>query len=913
MRMLTSVSHALQPLARKLPFLIAALLCVVVGTYGSLVTRELRHASEAAAGQRLEFAAQRLASLLVESTAGMRMDLRRLAADTTVRAALERPSTKSADAVTGLLGSARQGSTQQVSRALWTARCELVSATGLLKNNAALAPCPGADAAFSADASSRERVEPLVAYGDTVLYTTTIPVLRASRDTAGYLVQVRSAVGGQAGGGISGLIGKDATVLLGNQTGAPVWTNFATRTEGPPPSALRGVATTYTPPGGSPRFGVALNIAATPWTVWVEMPKNTVMAAHQDTIWNLLIIALVCIAVGVLGAWAVSRRVTRPLGELTRAAEDIAAGNYGRRLTTTRDDELGQLMTSFNRMSEHVATANRELSHQAEELEHHFREAQDLAHELEISNQELIDAAEETLSAQLERSLAQSLLDEVLTQAPVGIAMFDEDLRYVRLNKALAAMNELPLPEHIGRTPDELPQQLCTISEKDLAMVVATGQTLSNLDATCVTQGKKRHWVTSYFPVRGEKGKVTGAGAIVLDMTTHADLESKLLQAQKMEAVGRLAGGVAHDFNNLLTVISSYSEMALETLSPDDSLYADMNEIRSSADRASRLTRQLLAFSRKQVLQPQVIDLNRVATDMDRMLRRLIGEDIVFSLDLATDLAEVCADPGQIEQVLMNLVLNGRDAMPNGGRLVIRTRNVSFSSALTLDATTVPPGEYVALSVSDTGTGMGDDTKSHLFEPFFTTKEAGLGTGLGLATVYGIVKQSGGEVHVHTEPGKGSTFITFLPRLLKRPGRHSMPGVVSDVSFTGSETILLVEDDTALRNLASRILTRAGYFVLEAKSGAAAIELGTTYPGTIDLLLTDVVMPHQSGRVVGERVSALRPGICVLFMSGYTDDDVMRRGVSTSHTEFLQKPFTPEQLTRRIREVLDSRLVRLAG
>jgi two-component system, cell cycle sensor histidine kinase and response regulator CckA len=435
--------------------------------------------------------------------------------------------------------------------------------------------------------------------------------------------------------------------------------------------------------------------------------------------------------------------------------------------------------------------------------------------------------------------------------------------------------------------------------------VLATGETLAEQRSSGAVQSdSKRNWLTNYFPVRGALGEVTGAGVIVLDTTARKELEAQLLQSQKMDAVGRLAGGVAHDFNNLLTVISSYSQMALETLREGEPLHADMQEIRTSADRAARLTRQLLAFSRKQIMQPQVLDLNRVAMEMERMLRRLIGDDVVLALALAQDLGDVTADPGQIEQVVMNLVLNARDAMPDGGRLEISTANVTVREG-TLGDASLPSGNYVTLRVRDTGTGMSEDTKTHLFEPFFTTKDTGKGTGLGLSIVYGIVKQSGGEILVHSESGRGSTFIVCLPRVTSPQLGVARNDIPTGRVAGGSETILLVEDDGALRALALRVLRDAGYVVLEAGGASEAIELGRSYPGEIHLLLTDVVMPQASGRIVGERLQAQRPNVRVLFMSGYTDDVIFKRGVQAAEANFLEKPFTPDQLTRRIRELLD--------
>ncbi|HEX5972103.1 MAG TPA: ATP-binding protein [Gemmatimonadaceae bacterium] len=385
-------------------------------------------------------------------------------------------------------------------------------------------------------------------------------------------------------------------------------------------------------------------------------------------------------------------------------------------------------------------------------------------------------------------------------------------------------------------------------------------------------------------------------------------LEAQFLQAQKMEAVGRLAGGIAHDFNNLLTVIASYSSMALESLRVDDPLHADMKEIRGAAERAARLTRQLLAFSRKQVMRPEMLDLTSMARDMERMLQRLIGEDVTLELKLEPELGIICADPGQVEQVIMNLVVNARDAMPNGGHLVIETSNVAFSTELSMTELGRPAGEYVLLSVTDTGTGMSEATQANLFEPFFTTKGAGVGTGLGLSTVYGIVKQSGGDIHVRSELGRGTSFRIYFPRAEEREMRHTREMPVPRVSLAGTETILLVEDDASLRQLTARVLRDAGYEVLAPMTPTEAVLAGTHHEGTVDLLLTDVVMPQMTGRTVAELLVQQKPGLKVLYMSGYTDDDVVRRGVLATDTEFLQKPFTPTELLRQVRAVLDGRM-----
>jgi PAS domain S-box-containing protein len=389
------------------------------------------------------------------------------------------------------------------------------------------------------------------------------------------------------------------------------------------------------------------------------------------------------------------------------------------------------------------------------------------------------------------------------------------------------------------------------------------------------------------------------------DVTERRSLEEQLRQAQKMEAVGRLAGGIAHDFNNLLTAITGYSDLTLRQLPEESALRRSVEEIKKAGERAAGLTRQLLAFSRKQVLQPVVLDLNEVVRETEKMLRRLIGEDVELRAALEPGLGSVRADPGQVEQVLMNLAVNARDAMPRGGKLTIGTENVYLDEGYADYHVSVAPGRYVMLAVSDTGTGMDDGTLSRIFEPFFTTKDQGKGTGLGLSTVYGIVKQSGGYIWVYSEVGQGTTFKIYLPRLdAGAEGYRQTPEPAEGLG--GTETILLAEDDKMVRAMTRLILSDHGYRVLAAANGAAALSICERTEEPIHLLLTDVVMPGMSGRELADRLARLRPEMKVLFMSGYTDDAIIHHGVLDEGVNFLQKPFAPDALTRKVREVLGS-------
>lgn len=384
------------------------------------------------------------------------------------------------------------------------------------------------------------------------------------------------------------------------------------------------------------------------------------------------------------------------------------------------------------------------------------------------------------------------------------------------------------------------------------------------------------------------------------------ETEEQLRQSQKLESVGQLAGGIAHDFNNLLTVIGGYTDLLLMGDKLDEPVREKMAEVRKAAERASSLTRQLLAFSRKQVLKPEVLDLNLLIEGTGKILRRLIGEDIEVTTKLRSDVGKIMADPGQIEQVVINLVLNARDAMPSGGKIMLETAQVELDREYADMRIAVKPGHYVMLAVSDTGTGMPAEVQKHIFEPFFTTKEVGKGTGLGLSMIYGIVKQSGGNIWVYSELGKGTTFKVYLPLVISKAAEVALSGETPHVSTVkATETILLVEDEAMVRKLAADILRAKGYQVLAAKNGDEAREICKTHPHTIHLLLTDVIMPRMNGKEVAEMVRSFQPEIEVVYMSGYTDDIIVHHGVLDAGTNFIEKPFTAEVLTRKVHEVLN--------
>ncbi|HXU22276.1 MAG TPA: PAS domain S-box protein [Verrucomicrobiae bacterium] len=430
---------------------------------------------------------------------------------------------------------------------------------------------------------------------------------------------------------------------------------------------------------------------------------------------------------------------------------------------------------------------------------------------------------------------------------------------------------------------------------------ISWGEKVEQLQTVRVKKdGTKVHISLSVSSIKDANGKIVGASAIARDITETKHLEEMFLQAQKMEAVGRLAGGVAHDFNNLLGVIIGYSDIVEGRLKEDDPVRAKVLQIKKAGQGAARLTRQLLAFSRQQILDSRILDLNSVVTDVQKMLQRLIGADVEMVTSLCPDLAPMKADQGQIEQVIMNLIVNSRDAMPDGGTLTIETSNVELDALYVQSHPELTAGSFVMLAVTDTGTGIDPEIQKHIFEPFFTTKEQGKGTGLGLSTVYGVVKQSGGSISVSSEVGRGTTFRIYLPQTHAVAERDS---VESKRLFEGTETVLVVEDEESLRKLTCEMLLENHYSVLEASNGFEAHEISQLHEGPIHLLLTDVVMPRISGPSLAKSLVARHPNMKVLYMSGYMNSSVVQE-LAISGSEFLQKPFTSDTLTRKVREIL---------
>jgi two-component system cell cycle sensor histidine kinase/response regulator CckA len=576
-----------------------------------------------------------------------------------------------------------------------------------------------------------------------------------------------------------------------------------------------------------------------------------------------LFLALLGIGLSLVLGLFVSRAITRPLVHLLQGTRTISAGNLDYRISIRGGDEIRGLADSFNSMVESLQARTVQLV----ESERRYRLMTERVNDIIFTLDE--NGMITFLSTRLEA------ITGYVPAAYVGTFIVDR-LPAHEQESARAILRELLEGEH--RVDRETQFEFFAHDGRKMIM--------------------EAHLTADAGP--GGKRQVYG---VARDVSERARLLEQLNQAQKMEAVGRLAGGVAHDFNNLLTAIIGYCDYSMLSLDDSGTLKKNLEEIKKAGNRAAVLTQQLLAFSRRQVMRPRVLDLNLLISTLERLLKRLLGEDIALETRFDPELGSVLADPGQIEQVIMNLCINSRDAMPRGGRITMDTANVSLDSSRR-DRFTVTRGNYVRLRITDTGSGMDKEIKSHLFEPFFTTKEVGRGTGLGLSTVYGIVKQTGGYIWAESEPGKGTTFDIYFPRV--RADADAPKETAPTEIRGGRESILLVEDEAMIRVLVCNVLGGYGYNVYEADDGEHAEDIIEARGGGIDLIITDVVLPGMSGRELVERIAAAHPGIPALFMSGYTPDVIDNHGVLHAGLAFLQKPFSPEALLLKVREVLDA-------
>jgi PAS domain S-box-containing protein len=855
-------------LRSRLPLLLLAAIAIVLGPFLWITYREVERTLLLAAGERAQQSADQISALFGPQISERSRETLRAAADASIRTLLRDPAAADKAAAERTLRALRNAASVQ----LWTANRELLLS---------LSTAGGAAVTFEPVPPQQLTTEIITAGNRT--FTQNIVEITAhgagtpaAAPLLGYLV-VRRAMTLSPPDLFERLVGTGA-VLLGAKQGG-MWTAFPGLVQAPTGDLRQPRGTLeYRSADGSRRLGALSEITGSPWTVLVGYSRDAIVAPARQFLRRASIAALLLVAVALFISRFVSARITSPLVDLSRAAAAMAEGDYSRRVVASRRDEIGQLGRAFNMMADHVAAAERDLGSQVKERER---------------------AAEALLES--ERAY-RSTFDE----APVGIAHTSLDGRLLRVNARLSALLDY-VPSDllaIDRThlihPDEL-----------LEDSVGRQQVLAGQVEQFAREGRLRTRSGAFISVavtvslhRDSAGQPAYFISIITDISERRRLESQLRQAQKMEAVGRLAGGVAHDFNNLLTAILGFAAMLLEDLPPDDPNRSAIVEIQRAGQSAAALTKQLLAFSRLQILNPEVLDLNAVVRRIDALLQRVIGEDIDLVLRLAPRLDHISADAGQIEQVIMNLAINARDAMPTGGMLTIETATVELDRAHVVRHPGSRDGRHVMLAITDNGVGMTREVQAQIFEPFFTTKKRGDGTGLGLATVYGIVKQSGGWIWVYSEVGRGTTFKVYFP-VTNQPARVE-PSADPQQPLGGHETILIAEDQAEVRMVASAVLQRSGYTVLEAASGEEALAIVQGHAGPIHLLLTDVVMPAMSGRELAEGVKTLRPDIRVLYASGYADDAIVRHGVLDADVAFIQKPFTPHTLNAKVRDVLDA-------
>ena len=601
------------------------------------------------------------------------------------------------------------------------------------------------------------------------------------------------------------------------------------------------------------------------WVMAVEQPVQEAFLPASLLFRQSLMLVLLGIGLSLVLGLLISRALSLPFMHLLEGTRTIQAGNLDYRIKIKGGDEIEKLAESFNAMVASLQTRTAELV----ESERKYRLMTERVNDIIF-----------TLEEHGKITFLSPRLETIAGYVPtryLGRRLIDYLPRHERKRSA-ALLEELLVSS--GRMDRELQVEFAAKDGRKLLME-------AHLTADVGPSGKRQIY------------------GVARDVSERARLLEQLNQAQKMEAVGRLAGGVAHDFNNLLTAIIGYCDYSMLSLDEPETLGKNLEEIKKAGNRAAALTQQLLAFSRRQVMKPKVLDLNRLMANLEKLLRRLLGEDITLETHCAPDLGNIIADPGQIEQVIMNLCINARDAMPRGGRITVETSNVAMESTRRETRFAILQGDYVLLRIIDNGSGMDAETRSHLFEPFFTTKEVGKGTGLGLSTVYGIVKQTGGYIGVESAPGAGTSFDIYFPRSTAGAEAIETAGIPRDVRG-GSESIMVVEDETMIRALVKNVLSSHGYTVFEADDGEHAEILFRAQKTSIDLIITDVVLPGLSGRDLVERLAATHPGTPALFMSGYTRDVIDNHGILHAGLAFLQKPFTPESLLLKVREVLDA-------
>ena len=866
------IGKSLQPLARRLPLLLTTLLAVIVSGVSWTAYLQIKRAALETSRAHVESAAHQVATMLDGSLLRVRTELRGLANDRRLGAALLSAPRPDTAALRGVLTSFRAQHPQFVILSVWTPPRKLLATTGS-DSLAAIARAPFA----TAGAGDGWRVSPIRAVQGVDQFSVVAPVVARGIDTVGYVVGARAFSDSGSAKVVARLIGPGSRFLLGNLSGN-LWTNLATRVSGPPLTALHDPRPTFTDAAGQRYVGGAASLGGAPWLVWVDVPEVYALGAARRFLAEILVAGVVFLMVGAVGAWLISRDVVGRLAALRRASDVVAMGLSPDPLVMDTCDEIGALARSFYAMSERIYATKRELVDRAADLERRNEQLQ----QSEFRYRQLIDQSPDAVVVHRRGAI-------VFTNAMAERMFGASDAR---------PLVGLPLLKLVDAADHAVVRQRLHAVETSGEPSRLTEMRLRRLDGTPFVA-----------EVNGTPITFDGEPAIqtlARDISERRMLEDSLRQSQKMEAVGRLAGGFAHDFNNLLTVISSYVELSLARMGSDDPLRPDLEEIRRAGISAAKLTRQMLAFSRKQALAPRAIDVNGAITGLTAMLTRVLGAQIAVATDLRPGLGRIFADAGQLEQVLMNLAVNARDAMPDGGTLRIETAELDLAESTDAHRRSIPPGQYVVLTVSDSGVGMTPEVQAHIFEPFYTTKQPGQGTGLGLATVYGIVQQSGGYVWVYSEPGRGTSFKVFFPvhdgatdEPTKMTGEFAIPR-------QDAATILLVEDDPTVRGVVRRILDRSPHRVCEAGSGSAALEIFRAQQGRVDLVITDMMMPGMTGAELVRELREWQPQLRAIIMSGYSEEATKRDWRLPESALFLEKPISPSQLTRAIGEALGS-------
>jgi signal transduction histidine kinase/ActR/RegA family two-component response regulator len=732
-------------------------------------------------------------------------------------------------------------------------------------------------------------VGPFYRLDDTTLITDLRVPIRESGRTIGLLVnRGRVIMSSNSRSTFDVLLGEGTSLMIGSPVNG-VWTDMAGVMQAPPEEALQMSTVNRFRWKGVENLGAAAFVPGTPWLVLVRTPFASVAKPARAYLRTAVVMAIAVVLLGALAALTLGRRLGRPIREITKVAEQVVSGEEIGRADEESPGEVGSLARSFNAMVDRLAHSTRQLR------------------DNEASHRAFVTHASAGIwRVEFVPALSTQLAPQIQIDTWYRVVPFAE------CNAAMARMLGVEAAESTEKLPLEMlfPHGDPACREL-LAGFVAAGYRCIGAETRIAAEGVgsgPRVFVNDLIGIV-ENGVLRRIWGIRRDVTMERLLDDRLAQTQRLEAVGRLAGGVAHDFNNILTAILGYTDSLRERLPAADGGREDAAEVQRLALRASELTRHLLAFSRGQVLRPTALDLNEVVAGMDGLLRRVIGEDVELKLQLAERIEPIEADAGQIERVMMNLVVNARDAMPEGGVLEIRTANVDLDAEYASLRPGVRPGRYVMLAVSDNGEGMTEEVRRHIFEPFFTTKPKGRGTGLGLATVYGIVRQSGGDVSVYSEEGRGATIKVYLP-VRGRPAVPAEPSVPSPLAaeparLTGTETVLLVEDEEPVRRVVKRALSASGYRVLEAGDGAEAIRQWEGHASPIDLVITDMVLPGMTGRELAFELLRRRHDARVIIMSGYTGETYPALEVLPSGVGYLEKPFSLADLRLRIREVLD--------